>query len=52
MNATILIIDDDTKLNRLLIDFLKDFGFKAVSATRPGEGLKPTWLSSTSCSRE
>ncbi|HET6370877.1 MAG TPA: response regulator transcription factor [Nitrospiria bacterium] len=40
MNETILIIDDDVKLTRLLIDFLKDFGFKAVSATRPEEGLK------------
>jgi DNA-binding response OmpR family regulator len=40
MNENILIIDDDTKLNRLLIDFLRDFGFKAVAATRPEEGLK------------
>jgi DNA-binding response OmpR family regulator len=40
MNPTILIIDDDTRLNQLLKDFLKDFGFEVVSATRPGEGLK------------
>ena len=39
-NATILIIDDDTKLNQLLVDFLREFGFKAVTATRPEEGLK------------
>jgi DNA-binding response OmpR family regulator len=40
MNETILIIDDDTKLNRLLADFLKDFGFEVISSTRPEEGLK------------
>lgn len=40
MNATILIIDDDTKLNQLLVDFLQEFGFKVVTETRPEEGLK------------
>ncbi len=40
MKATILIIDDDTKLNQLLVDFLQEFGFKTVTATRPEEGLK------------
>jgi DNA-binding response OmpR family regulator len=40
MNPTILIIDDDARLNQLLKDFLKDFGFEVVSATRPAEGLK------------
>jgi DNA-binding response OmpR family regulator len=40
MSATILIIDDDTKLNQLLVDFFREFGFKTITATRPEEGLK------------
>ena len=40
MESTILIIDDDEKLNRLLTDFLNDFGFKTVTATHPKDGLK------------
>ena len=40
MKATILIIDDDAKLNQLLIGFLSDFGFKVAAATHPEEGLK------------
>jgi DNA-binding response OmpR family regulator len=40
MNPTILIIDDDEKLNELLSDFLKGFGFDVITATRPAEGLK------------
>jgi len=40
MNPTLLIIDDDAKLNELLKDFLKDFGFDVVSATHPAKGLK------------
>lgn len=40
MKATILIIDDDAKLNQLLIGFLGDFGFNVVAATRPEDGLK------------
>jgi DNA-binding response OmpR family regulator len=40
MNPTILIIDDDAKLNQLLKDFLKDFGYAAITATRPTQGLK------------
>jgi DNA-binding response OmpR family regulator len=40
MNPTLLIIDDDEKLNRLLIEFFKDFGYQAISATHPEEGLK------------
>ncbi len=40
MNPTILIIDDDARLNQLLKDFLKDFGFEVVTATRPTKGLK------------
>ncbi len=40
MESTILIIDDDEKLNRLLTDFLREFGFKTLTATHPEEGLK------------
>jgi DNA-binding response OmpR family regulator len=40
MTPTILIIDDDAKLNQLLKDFLKDFGFDVVAATHPAKGLK------------
>jgi len=40
MDSTILIIDDDEKLNRLLTDFLAEFGFKTLTATHPDEGLK------------
>jgi len=40
MNPTLLIIDDDAKLNQLLKDFLKEFGFDVVSATHPAKGLK------------
>jgi DNA-binding response OmpR family regulator len=40
MNPTILIIDDDAKLNQLLKDFLKDFGLEVVTATHPAKGLK------------
>jgi DNA-binding response OmpR family regulator len=40
MDSTILIIDDDEKLNRLLTDFLAEFGFKTLTATHPEEGLK------------
>ena len=40
MESTILIIDDDEKLNRLLTDFLAEFGFKTLTATHPQEGLK------------
>jgi DNA-binding response OmpR family regulator len=40
MSTTILIIDDDTKLNQLLVDFFREFGFKTVTATRPEEGMK------------
>jgi DNA-binding response OmpR family regulator len=38
--TTILIIDDDEKLNRLLHDFLGDFGFETLSATHPEKGIK------------
>ena len=40
MDSTILIIDDDEKLNRLLTDFLSEFGFKTLTATHPEKGLK------------
>jgi len=40
MSSTILIIDDDRKLNKLLAGFLGDFGFKTLSATHPNDGLK------------
>ena len=38
--TTILIIDDDAKLNQLLHDFLGDFGFDTISATHPSEGIE------------
>jgi len=40
MNPTILIIDDDKKLNQLLEGFLSDFGFSVLTATHPEKGLK------------
>ena len=40
MKQKILIIDDDDKLNRLLRDFLKDFGFEMLTATHPDDGLR------------
>lgn len=40
MAETLLIIDDDEKLNRLLKKFMADFGFTVHAATHPAEGLK------------
>jgi DNA-binding response OmpR family regulator len=40
MDPTILIIDDDAKLNQLLKDFLKNFGYAVITATHPVRGLK------------
>jgi hypothetical protein len=40
MASTILVIDDDDKLNRLLKRFLKDYGFEVYSALDADEGLK------------
>jgi len=40
MNETILIIDDDKKLNNLLSDYFSKFGFKVTTVTHPDEGLK------------
>ena len=37
---TILIIDDDEKLNRLLTTYLKEFGFRIRSAAEPRKGLQ------------
>ena len=36
---TILIIDDDQKLNRLVKKFLSELGFGVITATHPKEGL-------------
>ncbi len=40
MKQTILIIDDDEKLNRLLEKFLGDFGMEVLSAATPSAGFK------------
>ena len=40
MSPTILIIDDDEKLNLLLKDFFKDFGLRTIAASHPEAGLK------------
>lgn len=40
MHKSLLIIDDDKKLIRLLKDYLSGFGYKIYSATLPSEGLK------------
>jgi DNA-binding response OmpR family regulator len=40
MDQTILIIDDDAKLNRLLEDYLSKFGFRVMTAVRSEDGLK------------
>ena len=40
MKKTILIIDDDEKLNKLLKDYLHNYGFDVLSAIHPEEGLK------------
>jgi DNA-binding response OmpR family regulator len=40
MKPKILIIDDDKKLNQLLVTFLGEFGFKVITATRPSLGLQ------------
>ena len=46
VETTILIIDDDNRLNQLLNDFLGDFGFNVLTATHPKEGLKKIKISS------
>ena len=40
MKQTILIIDDDKKLNKLLQDYLSSFGFQIITAIQPDKGLK------------
>ena len=40
MKARLLIIDDDLKLNRLLSDFLADFGYRVSTTVSPSLGLK------------
>jgi DNA-binding response OmpR family regulator len=40
MARTILVIDDDEKLNRLLKRFLKDYGYDVYAAVDADEGLK------------
>ena len=40
MEQTILIIDDDIRLNELLKQYLSDFGFAVATAAHPDEGLK------------
>ena len=40
MQQTILVIDDDEKLNDLLKSYLSDFGYKVLSATHPEKGLQ------------
>jgi len=40
MKSTILIIDDDSKLNQMLKEYLGDFGFNILTATHPDKGLE------------
>ena len=40
LKRTILIIDDDEKLNRLLKDYLGNQGYLVLTATHPDDGLK------------
>ncbi|MGH1365769.1 MAG: response regulator [Calditrichia bacterium] len=40
MNETILIIDDDKKLIRLLKDYLTGFNYQVIAAAHPEEGMK------------
>ena len=40
MSWTLLVIDDDEKLNKLLKRFLGDFDFRVFTAVNPEEGLK------------
>ena len=39
MNESVLIIDDDRKLNNLLLDYLAQFSFRVSAVTSPREGL-------------
>jgi DNA-binding response OmpR family regulator len=39
MSTTILVIDDDRKLNDLLTTYLRQFGMDVLTATHPDEGI-------------
>ena len=39
MSTTVLIIDDDHKLNELLRDYLSQFGMTVLTAEHPDQGL-------------
>ena len=39
MEKTVLVIDDDEKLNNLLKDYLTKFGYKVITAIHPDDGL-------------
>ena len=39
----LLVIDDDSKLNRLLTDYLGGMGFQVLTAIKPSEGLN-SWI--------
>ncbi|MBS0155570.1 MAG: response regulator transcription factor [Nitrospira sp.] len=39
MNTTILVIDDDRKLNELLSTYLSQFGMDVLTASHPDEGM-------------
>ena len=36
----LIVIDDDSKLNRLLTDYLGEMGFQVLTVIKPSEGLK------------
>ncbi|MDH5682400.1 MAG: response regulator transcription factor [Spirochaetota bacterium] len=40
MREKILIIDDDQKLNNLLIEYLNDFNYQVLTATHPDDGMR------------
>ncbi len=40
MDKTVLIIDDDKKLNNLLKDYLSKYDFKIITVTRPDDAFK------------
>ena len=39
-SQTLLVIDDDAKLNQLLTNYLGEMGFQVLTATKPSEGLR------------
>jgi DNA-binding response OmpR family regulator len=39
MSTTVLVIDDDRKLNELLTTYLRQFGMEVQTATHPDEGM-------------